>query len=276
MVGSTSLKFALIARIRYATHSSDGLLLFTLTRSSTSEGNMPNMGDKTEQSRIAEGFLEVVEVFSDLIDRDRYSTVLLRCADISRVEDGGILLTDGNGGLTVSVASSGAVLSLLGQSSLSERPTIRRCLSDGVPIVAHFSPADIPFDSFAGQALNLGFQHEYVFPVAYRGRVLGTVVLLDRNEIPIDPWRVDVTGTLAQTTGAMMHHAHTNALLGGLVGQLQAALDARVLVEQAKGVLAERNGQSVDEAFRILRLKARNERRAIIDVARDVVPHASR
>ena len=226
----------------------------------------------SEETRIAEGFLEVVDVFADLIDRDRYVSVLLRCAELSRVRDGAVLLSDAHGGLTVAVASCGAVLSFLDANAPSAHPAVRRCMGDGVPVLAEFSPADVPFDTFVGGALNMGFRHEYLFPVSYHGNVLGTVLLLDRNEVQIDPWRADVTGTLALATGAMMHHARTNSLLGGLVSQLQTALDARVVIEQAKGVLAGRNGHDLDAAFRFLRQKARSERRPIIDVARDVLP----
>jgi len=55
------------------------------------------------------------------------------------------------------------------------------------------------------------------------------------------------------------------------VSQLQTALDSRVLIEQAKGVLAERNGHDMDSAFRILRTKARTERRNVVDVAREII-----
>lgn len=227
-----------------------------------------------EATRIAEGFLEVVDVFADLIDRDRYVTVLLRCADLARVRDGAILLSDAEGGLSVAVASCGSVLSLLDAHAPSAHAAVRSCMMDGVPVLAELSPSDVPFDTFVGGALNMGFRHEYLFPVSYHGNVLGAVMLLDRNEVQIDPWRADVTGNLALATGAMMHHARTSSLLGGLVGQLQSALDARVVIEQAKGVLAGRNGHDLDAAFKLLRQKARSERRPIIDVAREILPRS--
>ncbi|MEU1026483.1 ANTAR domain-containing protein [Streptomyces sp. NPDC005904] len=56
-----------------------------------------------------------------------------------------------------------------------------------------------------------------------------------------------------------------------LVAQLQHALDSRVRVEQAKGVLAERRHTGADEAFEALRRYARTERRAIDLVATQVI-----
>ena len=54
-------------------------------------------------------------------------------------------------------------------------------------------------------------------------------------------------------------------------GQLQQALETRIVIEQAKGVLAERFGLSVDEAFDLLRRSARNHRRTLRELAAEVV-----
>lgn len=56
-----------------------------------------------------------------------------------------------------------------------------------------------------------------------------------------------------------------------LARQLQHALDRRVVIEQAKGILAERHGATVDEAFEAMRSYARSNRRRLHDVAAEVV-----
>ncbi|HEX2177630.1 MAG TPA: ANTAR domain-containing protein [Nocardioidaceae bacterium] len=56
-----------------------------------------------------------------------------------------------------------------------------------------------------------------------------------------------------------------------LVDQLQHALNSRVTIEQAKGVLATRLDIGTDEAFRLLRDRARDDRRRLRDLAEDVV-----
>jgi hypothetical protein len=53
--------------------------------------------------------------------------------------------------------------------------------------------------------------------------------------------------------------------------QLQVALDSRVVIEQAKGILAERDGISLDEAFDRLRQEARNGRIKLRDLATEIV-----
>jgi hypothetical protein len=53
--------------------------------------------------------------------------------------------------------------------------------------------------------------------------------------------------------------------------QLEHALTSRIQIEQAKGLLAERLGLSLDAAFELLRKTARNSGRKIHDVAADVL-----
>ena len=64
------------------------------------------------------------------------------------------------------------------------------------------------------------------------------------------------------------------AIARGLVArnrQLEHALESRVVIEQAKGVLAERYALPVDDAFGLLRRAARSQRVRIHDLAREVV-----
>jgi AmiR/NasT family two-component response regulator len=56
-----------------------------------------------------------------------------------------------------------------------------------------------------------------------------------------------------------------------LVAQLEGALASRVVIEQAKGVLAEQGGMDMDAAFQVLRAHARDSNRRLADVAHDVV-----
>jgi AmiR/NasT family two-component response regulator len=60
-----------------------------------------------------------------------------------------------------------------------------------------------------------------------------------------------------------------------LAAQLQSALNSRIVIEQAKGVLSERRQINVDEAFTLLREHARTHNRRLSDVARDVAEGSS-
>ena len=56
-----------------------------------------------------------------------------------------------------------------------------------------------------------------------------------------------------------------------LTAQLQYALNSRVLVEQAKGVLMEREGVDAERALELLRRRARSSERKLVDVARELL-----
>ena len=56
-----------------------------------------------------------------------------------------------------------------------------------------------------------------------------------------------------------------------VTGQLQVALNSRVIIEQAKGVLAERLRVTPDEAFVILRRYARDHNHPLTELSGDVI-----
>src|ERR687897_300447 len=58
---------------------------------------------------------------------------------------------------------------------------------------------------------------------------------------------------------------------GELASQLQRALDARVLIEQAKGALVARDGVTAGEAFEQMRRRARAERRRVVEIAQEIM-----
>jgi hypothetical protein len=108
-----------------------------------------------------------------------------------------------------------------------------------------------------------------VFPVAAAGRILGGVAL--RLEVNANG-KGNGTGTgRAPAVRARSESEEIIAALRERVGQLQGALDSRVIIEQAKGVLAERHGEPVEEAFERLRGAARSRSARIQEVAKAVV-----
>ncbi|MER6693865.1 GAF and ANTAR domain-containing protein [Streptomyces minutiscleroticus] len=73
--------------------------------------------------------------------------------------------------------------------------------------------------------------------------------------------------TLADTTGTTLAHRHELADKDTVLTQLQTALDSRLVIEQAKGVLAGRLGIDMDEALARLRATARSRRQKLTDLA---------
>jgi GAF domain-containing protein len=108
-------------------------------------------------------------------------------------------------------------------------------------------------------------------PVLHEGRVLGTC-----NAITHDPrgWTDTDIATIvafAVVLGRLLASTVEARRRGDLVTQLQTALESRVLVEQAKGVLMEREGLSAQAAFERLRRRARARSSKLDDLAREVI-----
>lgn len=140
-------------------------------------------------------------------------------------------------------------------------------LTRGEPRVVEFHPADVPFDPHIGRAINAGFTHEYIFPLDFADRAIGTLILMDSADQPMS--RVDLTVIRCMSMVASVALAHSEDVhLGKLrQQQLETALRSRIVIEQAKGIIAARSTCDMPTAFRTLRDQARRARQPIDAVA---------
>jgi GAF domain-containing protein len=127
---------------------------------------------------------------------------------------------------------------------------------------------------FSPAAAERGLLAVLASPIPYNRHAIGVVAVFSAKARPWSP-----EGELALTTFtdlAALCIANTMASeeRGELAEQLQRALDARVVIEQAKGALVARHGLSEQEAFERMRRQARRERRPVADVAAEVMAGA--
>jgi GAF domain-containing protein len=186
----------------------------------------------------------------------------------------GIVLADGEGVLHV-VASTSERTSDVEEAELGTQqgPCLDSYRSGQVVETPDVRAAHVRWPVFARVADQRGFRAGYAVPLTLRGQHLGAMNLFfDRTDAVTDR-DAAVAQALAEfaTIGivqrrALQDHADRAA-------QLQHALDSRVVIEQAKGVLSFQRGISIDEAFRLLRHHARSTGSRIRDVAERVVYH---
>jgi GAF domain-containing protein len=125
--------------------------------------------------------------------------------------------------------------------------------------------------SFTAAAVRAGFRSASALPLRYRDVTLGAMNLLSASPDPMaDEDRV-VARAFADLAAVsiVQNRAHVEARR--LNEQLSAALTSRVVIEQAKGVLAERAGIDLTEAFERMRAYARDHNSRLADVARAAV-----
>jgi GAF domain-containing protein len=184
----------------------------------------------------------------------------------------GVVLADPRGELRVAAASSEkAGLLELFQLQNDQGPCLE-CFRTGRPVTA----ADLAdqaqrWPRFAHAALQAGFRTVEALPMRLRDQVIGALNLFRAEPGAFDPADLRIAQALADVATIGLLHERNVRRRETVAEQLQSALNSRVVIEQAKGKLAERRGIDMDRAFTMLREYARNSNQHLTDVARDFV-----
>ncbi|MEY2474771.1 MAG: hypothetical protein QOG87_86, partial [Actinomycetota bacterium] len=146
------------------------------------------------------------------------------------------------------------------------------CFRTGEPVVNQsLASADHLWPVFARVAREAGFKSAHAIPMRLRGSVIGALNLfrIDEGEMrDIDVVAAQALADVA-TIGILQHRAVRETHI--VNEQLAHALNSRIVIEQAKGVLAERAEVGVEAAFVMLRDHARSNNQRLVDVAHSVV-----
>jgi GAF domain-containing protein len=191
--------------------------------------------------------------------------------EILRAEAAGVMLADASGGLRL-VASSDERMRLLELFELQgEQGPCLDAYSTGRPVQASAADSRIRWPVFAPHASDAGFQMMCAVPLLVRADVIGAMNLFRGTDEPFTDAEVDIAQAMGEMAaiGLIQERALRERTL--LTEQLQTALTSRVVIEQAKGMLAEYLRITVDEAFQLLRNYARDRNRKLSDIASDVV-----
>lgn len=228
--------------------------------------------------RIAEVFVEVSDTLVDDFDLIEFlQMVTVHATRLVPANAAGVVLSDDKGALQVMAASDERAQMLeLFQAQSHEGPC-QDCFRQGAPVVnADLSAASGRWPNFAPRAVIAGFRSVHAFPLRLRKQVIGALNLFGELPGKMQPDEVRLVQALADvaTIGLLQERAIRQR--GVLTEQLQAALDSRIAIEQAKGALAQIHGFSPDEAFVLMRTFCRNHQRRLGEVARAVIeePHS--
>ena len=227
----------------------------------------------TRDSLLARTFVELSDTLVEEFDVVDLLTLLAdRCVAVLDVEAAGIMLAGPGGELRVMASSSDAMRVLeLFEVQAQEGPCLD-CFRTGEPVVNEVLVADGGrWPEFASEALAAGFQSVQALPLRLRGTIIGALNLFHRDQAELDQADVDVAQGFADiaTIAILQHRAGLEGQI--LNEQLQYALNSRIVIEQAKGVIAERSGLDMEDAFRALRRHARDNNLGLVDVARRVI-----
>jgi GAF domain-containing protein len=195
-----------------------------------------------------------------------------RCVDVLDVSAAGIMLASPAGDLRVMAASSEEMRLLeLFELQSQEGPCLD-CYNTGQPVVNVDLAGDDPrWPQFAERATAAGFASVHALPMRLRGSILGALNMFNVHAGQMRPADLAAAQALADvaTIAIIQHRAAAEARL--LNEQLTEALNTRIVIEQAKGMIAQRRGVDMATAFTALRDHARTHNLRLADVARDVI-----
>ena len=209
--------------------------------------------------RLADVFVELADTLVDDFDlMDFLHSLTDRCVQLLGVSAAGLLLTDGRGTLQLVAASSERTRLLeLFQLQTDQGPCVD-CYRTGRPVSVPDLPAAGQWPQFTVAATEVGFAAVHALPMRLRADVIGALNFFDALPGPLSADMLRIGQALADvaTIGLLQQRAITDRDV--LTEQLQTALNSRVLIEQAKGVIAERFQVGMADAFTLLRSTARN------------------
>jgi GAF domain-containing protein len=207
---------------------------------------------------------DVVELLTRLADR---------CVEVLDVAAAGLMIASPSGGDLRVVASSSEAMRVLELFELQhEEGPCPDCYRTGAPVVNQdLATIDGRWPRFAPRALEAGFHSVHALPMRLRGVTIGALNLFRAEEGPLAEDDIVAAQALADvaTIAILQQRAALEAKV--LNEQLGQALNTRIVIEQAKGVLAERANLDMEQSFSRLRGHARSHNLRLVDLAEGVI-----
>lgn len=206
---------------------------------------------------------DVVEFAQRLVDN---LTALLP------VSQAGIMLGDANGRLHVFASSSEHTRLLeLFQVEANAGPCLEAYLTRDTVLVPDIQHERTRWPEFAERAAEYGFGAVFALPLRLRDERVGAVNLFRTQPGVMSEGDLSVGQGLSDVAAVGILHQRILVRAEVINQQLQTALNTRTVIEQAKGVLAERGAIDMDQSFTLLRGYARRTNQRLADLARAVV-----
>jgi GAF domain-containing protein len=217
------------------------------------------VNEESREARASAAFVALTDTLvADFDIIDLLHTLIDACVDLLEVDAGGLLLADGHGTLQL-MASSVEDIDVVEVVQMSaEAGPCWDCFTVGRPV----SVPDIEQDAeqwpdFRRVALQQGYRAIHATPMRLRGQIIGTLNLFSEAAGPLEPRDVALAQSLTDVATIAILQERGTRQLQDLSRQLQGALESRIAVEQAKGLIAQSLGVTMDAAFALLRNHAR-------------------
>jgi GAF domain-containing protein len=230
--------------------------------------------DSAEQRErlLAQAFVRLADTLIDEFDLVQFLQGLsIDSIEILRAEAASVMLADARGRLRL-IASSDERMRLLEFFELQDAQS--PCLDafgSGRTVQAGEAEGWNRWPGFAPRASEAGFRVLCSVPLRARADTIGTLNLFRRSGEPFSDAELEIAQAMGHIVTIALIQERALKERSLLAEQLQTALRSRVVIEQAKGMLAEHLSLTVDDTFQLLNTYARNHNRKLTEVARNVV-----
>jgi GAF domain-containing protein len=211
---------------------------------------------------LANGY-DVVE----LLDR-----LLQHCVHLLAVDAAGLVLADADGALKVMAATGEQARFLEVLQLHADSGPCLDCYRTGQPVnVDDLTVDGGRWPALANTAQHGGYRAVHAVPLRFREQTLGAMNLFSIEPGDLGATDRTIAQALAEVATVAILGQRTIRHSGEVAEQLQFALNSRVVIEQAKGMLAQQGGLAMTAAFAVLRRHARRNNQRVTDAARAVV-----
>ncbi len=234
-----------------------------------SDGGVP----VNREQQITRAFVELADTLVDDYDVvDLMHVLAERSVSLLEADAAGILLQDGRGNL-VAVASTSHEADLVELFVVQNVDgPCRDCIRTGERVVnVDVAEAARRWPGFVEKVREVGFVSTHAFPLRLRSQVVGAINLFCREHTELDEEAIAVAQGLADIATIGLLHQRAVRRQEVLAEQLHTALNSRIVIEQAKGVLAERANVDVGTAFVLMRDYSRRGHHLLLDTANAVI-----
>jgi GAF domain-containing protein len=145
------------------------------------------------------------------------------------------------------------------------------CFRSGQPVNVEDLTADRRWPALADTARQAGYRAVYSIPLRSQDQTIGAMNLFSTEPRALGPTDHLVARALTEVATVTILGQRALHRSGQVASHLQAALNSRVVIEQAKGMLAQQGQLDISDAFAALRAHARRHNQRLTDVARAVV-----
>ncbi|WP_445154206.1 GAF and ANTAR domain-containing protein [Arthrobacter sp. Hor0625] len=231
------------------------------------------MAERSRAERIGSAFVKMADTL--VVDYDVFDllhTLVDEAAAVLDAAAAGLLLVDPDGSLQV-MATTSAECQVV--EELQVESGAGPCVDSyrtGTPVaVDDIAATTSRWPAFAACALSQGFGSLLAVPMRLRSRTVGSLALFSHGTGPFPAEDAAITQAFADmaTIALLQERAAKESVL--INEQLQRALNGRILIEQAKGMIAHTSNVDMGAAFALLRDYARSHNQTVYETADRII-----